>query len=264
MKYFILLVIFFNLFVPAYVYASSNSAYIDYIYQQNIFRDTYEEYTTIKHEYDAFKTIALEEQLLRSSQNLVSQRGNVYKTYIYILFELLNEYNGLNSVEKQEYRNRLYNELRFIDEVSSQILSSKTVAEVATSSQTFDAHIPELEVILSNTVYGLQLGSFLSIYSDIETVIQDIKKLILKYDYVFSDRQRAMSERWLVHVSNYENQMQNDFEKIKDVKDKFTQENVNLYMSLKNEYLDQINKTSAHLSQGISYIQEAIRYLEYE
>src|SRR3972149_4862635 len=87
-------IVFLILLVP-HVFASSQQAYQDYLFQFDIYRQKYSEFTVSKNEYLKSKTLTSQTTALEKTIAMLSFRDLLLRAYLLLLNEKLNEDRGL-------------------------------------------------------------------------------------------------------------------------------------------------------------------------
>ena len=82
-------------------------AYEDYLYNLNLYRDSYHEFATAKEQYASYKTLTSKTLLLEQTINMLQKRDEALKTYLTALRLNLAETTGILNYEQ----NLLYLEL---------------------------------------------------------------------------------------------------------------------------------------------------------
>src|SRR3989344_5828917 len=89
------LVVILFLTLAGSVFATSQQAYQDYLYQFDLYRQRETDFRVAKTEYEKFRSLTSETTALEKTKLLLAQRDQLLRAYLLVLNEKLNEDKGL-------------------------------------------------------------------------------------------------------------------------------------------------------------------------
>src|SRR3989344_509591 len=134
------------LLVALPVKASSQQAYQDYLYQLDVYRQTYTDFAVAKNEYEKFKSLTSQSAALTKTIGMLTQRDVLLRAYLSLLNEKLNEDRVLSQTEKQLYQTVISNEITFLAEHAGRIPSIGSLDDETDAFHELESH--------HNVVYG--------------------------------------------------------------------------------------------------------------
>lgn len=246
------------------VYATSQQAYQDYLYQFDLYRTTFSDFQVSKNEYEKFGSLTSETTALEKTKLMLTQRDQLLRAYLLLLNEKLSESSGLSSNERGLYQSLLINEVKFLESHSALIPSIGSLEDAVDVSKQLESHYNILQATMRQTISAISLGGLSELASQYDTVVIDAKNLISQNRTFFSPQKQAVLDRWVLQIANKRSLYQQKTDTVKSLSstlkgdipkldDQFTSIQKNL------------SEARQYLAEGSSFITElftAIRYQE--
>src|SRR3989344_2399647 len=194
---FIILVIFVS---P--IRSSSEKAYQDYLYQFDLYRQKYSDFTIAKNEYEKFGSLTSQTTALANTSAMLSQRDQLLRAYLLLLNEKLNEDRGLLDTQKATYWALTGNEISFLDAHSTLVSSIGSLDDATEVSKELESHYAILSTSMRQVITGVSLGQLAVLARQYDTALADAKALMTANRGVFSPQKQATVDRWILQITN--------------------------------------------------------------
>lgn len=261
----VLLVLLVHLvFLIPFVSASSQQAYTDYLYQFDVYRQKYSEFTVAKNEFLKFKTLTSQTTALDKTKLMLSQRDLLLRAYLLLLNEKLNEDQGLGRTEKATYQALITNEVQFLEDHSRLVGNIGSLEDSSTVSKALESHYAVLGASMRQTITGVSLGKLAVISKRYDQALADAKSLITTHHGIFTPQKQSTIDRWLLQITNTKSLYQ---QKIDTIASKNTQL-IGTSTDDQSQTFSQITKDVAearqYLVEGSGYMRELMEALRYQ
>jgi hypothetical protein len=248
-------VILFIIFLsPKAVYASSEQAYKDYLYQLDVYRQKYNEFKIAKNEYDKFKTLTSQTTALEKTVRMLSSQDILLKTYLTLLNEKLVENKGLNQTEIYLYKALITSENTFLDTHAQLVTSIGSLQDSVEVSENLESHYRVLSTSMRQIIIGLSLGYMNILEQRYDMTVSNLKSFINANRGELSAVKQTTIDRWMISVDNKRSLYK---QKIDGV----TRSNT----ALKAMQPDELDRETSSMQKGISeaktYLMEGISNL---
>lgn len=228
--------VIFVIFVPR-IRASSERAYQDYLYQFDLYRQSYSDFTIAKNEYEKFGSLTSQTKALTKTSGMIAQRDQLIRAYLLLLNETLNEDKGLGDSQKLTYHTLINNEITFLDQHASLVGSIGSLEDATNVSRELESHWAVLGSSMRQTIVGVSLGQLALLGRQFDQTLADAKAIIATSRTSFTPQKQATIDRWLLQITNTR--------------------------SLYQQKIDSITTTNAHLKgTTIDSLDEAFRQLK--
>lgn len=248
-----ILFVFIILFVPQ-ISASSERAYQDYLYQFDVYRQKYSDFSIAKNEYEKFKSLTSQTTALEKSIAMLSQRDQLLRAYLLLLNEKLNEDRGLNDTEKTTYQTLIKNEISFLDAHSILVNSIGSLEDANDASRDLESHYTVLQASMRQTIIGISLGQLFILSRQFDTILADAKALLATNKGVFSPQKQATVDRWLLQIQNIRSLYQQKIDSI-------TSQNAQIKGSSIDSQDELFRQLKKELAQARQYLVEATAFI---
>ncbi len=151
----ILLLPFLLIFLPNQIFASSQTAYKDYLYQFDQYRTKQNNFKVARTEYLKYKTLLSETTALDTAKTMLAQQDQLLRSYLLFLNEKLNENTGLSSSEKNLYQTLIRNEVTFLETHTALIPSIGSLADAVSVAKQLESHYLVLSAYIRQTIIAL-------------------------------------------------------------------------------------------------------------
>lgn len=258
----LVLLVPFVLFVPS-PKASSQRAYQDYLYQFDLYRTKYSDFTIAKNEYEKFKSLTSQTTALEKTSGMLSQRDQLLRAYLLLLSEKLNEDSGLGDTQKLTYRTLINNEITFLDGHSSLVRSIGSLEDASNVSRELESHYAVLGGSIRQTIIAVSLGQLAILARQFDTLFADVKALLASNRSAFTPQKQATIDRWILQITNVRSLYQ---QKIDTIASKNLQLKGSSLDALEDVFRDlkrDLGQAKQYLAEGNTFLgelTEAIRY----
>ena len=262
-------VIVFVIFVILVVFvspirASSEKAYQDYLYQFDLYRQKYSDFTIAKNEYEKFGSLTSQTTALAKTSAMLSQRDQLLRAYLLLLNEKLNEDRGLPDTQKATYWALTGSEISFLDAHSTLVSSIGSLDDATEVSKELESHYAILGASLRQVITGISLGQLAVLARQYDTALADVKALMTANRGTFSPQKQATVDRWILQITNTRSLYQQKIDSINtknaQLKGSSTETLDDLFAELKRD----VGQAKQYLMEGNRFIGELIEALRYQ
>lgn len=246
-----------------YVYASSDQAYRDYLYQFDLYRATYNEFQVARNEYLKFKTLVSETTALEKTKKMMPQRNQLLRSYMLLLNEKLNEDNGLSPTDKQLYQTLIGNEATFLDKQAQLISSIGALGDAERATEDLEQHYYVMQGSMRQTIIALALGQLNSLSKQYDAATFKAQGILSANPNVFSLQKRATIDRWILQITNKRSIYQQKVERILRTNAGAKGSNLADIERTFGEMQQQVAEARQYLVEGSSYLTELMNSLRY-
>lgn len=240
-KLFALMLVVFGLFGNiSRVHAASAQAYSDYLYQFDLYRQTYTDFGVAKNEYQKFKSLDSQTSALEKTKIMLAQRDNLLRAYLLLLNEKLNENPGMGASEKQLYQTLIKNEVTFLENHAKLIPSIGTLDDAVTTSKQLESHYLILQKSMRQTIVGISVGQLTALRRQFDQVTTMAALLADASRGVFTPQKQVTVDRWLLQIKNKQSLYQQKIDMV-------TSDNI----AWETGNLDEMNRKLAGLQQKL-------------
>ena len=263
-KAIISIVLFLIFFTPAPLYASSTSAYQEYLIEFDSYRTILNEFKVARSEYLKFKTLTSQQTALAKTKQMLIQRSQLLRSYLQFMNEKLNENASMDQTNRQLYQTLIKNEVTFLNNHTGLIGAIGSLQDADGVSMQLSSHYAMLQSNMYQTIVGLKISELMALDAQYQDVFTKSYTLIQNNKVLFSPEKQSIMERWLL-------QIQNKRDLFKQKIDEITKENSILKSSSLTEInasYQRIQKSIAearqYLVEGASFIQELTTSMQYK
>jgi hypothetical protein len=238
----------------SHVFATSQQAYQDYLYQFDVYRNINTNFQVAKNEYQKFQSLSAQSDALGKAKILLSQRDTLLRSYLLLLNEKLMEDQGLSPSTKQLYQALLANEVTFLNSHAQLIPSAGSIDDVTQVSNQLSSHYMVLQTTIRQIMIGLSLGqlSILSHYYD--QAVKDAQILVANYSGVFTPQKQETMNRWVLQITNKRAFYQQKY-------DALVQKNAALVAQDEQDLDTQYNAAIQEIAEARQYLKEGASFL---
>lgn len=260
----VILVIIISLlsFIPN-IFASSQQAHTDYLYQYDLYRQSYNDFKVAKNEYEKFNSLVSQTAALEKTKKMLAQRDVLLRSYLLLLNEKLNENKGLDTSDKSLYQTLIQNEVKFLEAHAGLIPAVGSIEDSVDVSKQLESHYTILQTSIRQTIIALGLGGLTSYKQQFDSLYNQAQQLFQSNRLVISPAKQTILERWILQINDKKTLYQRKIDGI-------TQTNNGLSSSDSNEIeksfqLMQKDLANAkqYLTEGTSYVGEFMNALRY-
>ena len=257
---FVLFIFFSSAFI---VNASSQQAHQDYLYQFDVYRQTYTDFQVAKNEYAKFNTLTSQTTALAKTKAMLSQRDQLLRAYLLLLNEKLNEDTGLNPSTKQLYRSLISNEVTFLENHAKLVPSIGSIGDAVRIGEQLESHYGVLQVSIRQILIGLSLGQ-LTILSDLyDKTMLDAQAQVQNNSTAFTPQKQETINRWLLQIANKKNLYQQKFDSISSANAQLRFSDLQNLERQYNALTKDIGEARQYLREGASFMTELVTAIKY-
>jgi hypothetical protein len=189
--------------LPAPAYAAYEQAYQDYLFQFDLYRQTYLEFQVAKNEYQKFKTLTSETTALEKTKAMMAQRDQLLRAYLLVLYEKLNDANsGLVPITRDQYQKILSNEIAFLEVHAQSIPSVGSLEDAKNVSRELESHYNVLQTSIRQILTGLTLGQLAIIAKHYDALVTEAQTIINSNSIYFTPQKQETINRWILQIQN--------------------------------------------------------------
>jgi len=252
---FLLLLLLIVLAPRQLVFASSIQAYQDYLYQNDLYRQTLSGFETARNEYRKYQSLASQADVLAKAKIFLEQRVNLLYTYLLFLNEKISENKGLSAAEKLKLEQYLRNEIVYLVNHRNAIQAINSLQEVSPVSQPFEKHYQTLSAVMHLVAFNIQIGQLNDVAQLFTDALQQIQSLVGENRSAFTPEKLEQFDRWLVSIAEKQKLYQ---QLVTQIQDKINL--LNLAKPLDAE--DQIKQNQKKLLQAQVPLKDANNYFK--
>src|SRR3990167_2153444 len=138
--------------LSSHISASSQQAHTDYLYQYDVYRQSYNDFKVAKNEYEKFKSLVSQTDALEQTKKMLAQRDVLLRSYLLLLNEKLNENKGLDGSDKTLYQTLIQNEVKFLESHANLIPAIGSIDDTVDVSKQLESHYNILQTSIRQTI----------------------------------------------------------------------------------------------------------------
>jgi len=252
----LILIFLFGFLLPFSVLAETfnfNRAFSDYLYNFDLYRQSYQEYIFAKESFLQYKTLTSKTNAFQKTLKMAQARDETIRTYLIALRMKLKEVEGLFSAEQNLFNLKLENEANWYlahrDELSS-AGSLEDLLELTDRAE--ERYRKETEVLIYQTLYKILVGKENNSLEKINAQIVSLKNKLKEIKERGEDV--SLEERWLLETEKrlrrFEEKISASFEKMEEMEKSSFRDRGQIY-----------RESQLILEEAHQYLKEANRYL---
>ena len=195
-------IILFLFLIPSAVWASSQSAYQEYLIEFDKYRAVLNEFKVARSEYLKFKTLTSQQTALDKTKQMLSQRSQLLRAYLQFLNEKLNESASMDASTKSLYQTLIANEVKFLNNHTGLMSSIGSLSDAESVSQQLSSHYTGLESSIYQTIVGLKMAELTAIDAQYADAFTKSYALIQDSKSSYTPEKQSILERWLLQIQN--------------------------------------------------------------
>lgn len=259
-----LLLAFFFVLPNGQVFASSQTAYKDYLYQFDTYRTKQNNFKVARTEYLKYKTLLSETTALDTVKAMLTQQDQLLRSYLLFLNEKLTENTGLSASDKNLYQTLIQNEVKFLETHAALIPSIGSLADATDVSKQLESHYLVLQISIRQTIIVLGQGDLAKLNNDFTVTYNTLKDLAKSNSAGFTPEKQNTIDRWLLQIANKQSLFEQKMTQISTANSKIkgtTESDMNtMFVGVQKN----LGEAKQYLTEGKSYMQELINLLRYQ
>lgn len=196
-----LVFLIFTFLSPSWVFSVDfNRAYQDYIYQYNLYREAYQEYTVAKNKYLTYKTLVTQKEALEKTKNFLQLRDQVLINYLTMLRGKILETPGVSPDQASATIRIIDIQVPWLLEHKNALLAASSLKDlVRVSSQTEDRFGRIIQVEAAKAVGIVLIGKEENLSQKMESIINTLESKLWE---IKKSQDTSLEERWLLEAKN--------------------------------------------------------------
>jgi hypothetical protein len=251
----ILLAITLTWFLAKPIFATYEQAYQDFLFQFDGYRQKYSDFQVAKNEYLKFKTLTSEATALEKTKAMMTQRDQLLRSYLLVLYEKLNDPNsGLTQITREQHQKILGNEIAFLETHAQTIGAIGSIEDAEQVSKELESHYIILQTSIRQILIGLSLGQLAIIAKHYDTLVTDSQAIISQHAGTFTPQKQETINRWVLQIVNKRNFYQQKVDSI-------SQQSAAMDASDEDDLDTQYNTLVRGMAEARQYLVEGISNL---
>jgi hypothetical protein len=236
------------------VHAGSQQAYQDYLYQFDLYRSKYNEFTVARGEYEKFKSLGSQSSAITATTAMMIQRSMLIRSYLLLLNEKINENPGINDLQRPALHAAVNGEIKFSDDHATAVRNVTTLEDSVKLSGLFDQHYKDLQTVMYQSATSIALGNLATLTARFDTTLSDARTAKDLPQASFTPQKRAIIDRWLLQIDNTRNLLD---QKVSEIMAK----NSALAGHSSDGMLDEVHTMKSDMDTALTYLRSANGYL---
>ncbi|MCX8008641.1 MAG: hypothetical protein N3A54_02965 [Patescibacteria group bacterium] len=190
-----------NLFPSIKIHASSEQAYKDYLYQSDIYREKYNEFSIAKNEYLKFKTLTAETSAVVKTREMLAQRANLLRAYLLLLEQKLNE-SSVNEKDRALFQTLIQNQIKFLENHARFVESIATLKDAIKANGELESQYLVFSTSIRQIIIGLTEAKLIELSNDYSSIMITTQLLIEEAKRELPSEYHGIIERWFQRISD--------------------------------------------------------------
>jgi hypothetical protein len=263
-RLFALIAVLFALALPiSHASAASQTAYQDYVFQFDQYRQLFNNFRIAVGEYHQFNSLESQQIALDKAKLAIGQRNVVGRTYLLFLNEKVSENPGILTTELNLYRTLITNEIAFLDQQSTLANSVSSTDDAERISKEFAKHYPLMVGGMRQIIVGIQLGYLNYFAVQFENSAKAAQDMIAAVRPTVAPAKQAALDRWLLEISNKRNLYQQKSNAIRTASYKMAGDDIEQVRKF-NQIQTDMQQARQYLIEGTSFLNELVNALKYQ
>jgi hypothetical protein len=193
------------------VYATSQRAYQDYLYQFDTYRTIKLDFQTARDEYLHFQTLSSQTKAFEKTKQFLVQRDNLVKSYFLLLSERLDESIGVSADNKGKYQQFLASDSAFLTAHAQQVPQTLSLDAAIAQSTPFEAQYRILQRDIRRVLLTLALGQIKTLNDTVVSLIGDAQIIIDTNTNAFPSQKQSTITQWMQQIQKKEDLFQQKY-----------------------------------------------------
>lgn len=246
------------------VQASSNTAYQDFVYQFDLYRNIYNEFSIAKNEYEKYQSLSSKQSAIDKTREMLTQRAETLRVYILLLIERLGEDQGLSSSAKLHYNELLAEELQFLINHKENTKTPQTIESAEQISATLESHDTSLQTTIRQVIVGISIGQLNSVYEEYRQNLSNLRTVVETYADRLTPSRLSIAGSWIEQIENNGSAFQESIQLIQTSSDTLSETNTRTLNEAYRTMQKQLADAKILLVLGTSYMKELVILLQYK
>lgn len=255
MKKKVLIFLFFLLFIPTSIHASSTTAYQEYLQSFDAYRKALSDFKVARAEYLKFNTLTSQQTALEKTKAMLAQRSQLLRTHLLFINEKLNESIAMDPSAKAVYQTLIKNEVTFLNNHIALMDDIGSIQDADGVSKKLSSHYNVLQSNIYQTIVALKLAELTAADAVYTDLFSRCYSLLQTNRSSYTKEKQSILDRWLL-------QIQNKQDLFKQKTDEITKENASLKSSSVNDITTSYQKIQKLMSEAKQYLSEGTSFME--
>lgn len=184
----------------SFVYADFASAYQDYVYNTQLYKNSASDFQIAKSSYLTYRTLTSQNDAINKFRTVLKARAKVIAVYYDLLQEKLNSTAGISSEQKSTFDGIRQSEQNWLDGHQKKIDASSSLDDLNSAAAEFESRYPQIDTETKQTIGEILIAKE-------STLAASLNALISATGVKLSDLQKngsdtTNSERGLIQARN--------------------------------------------------------------
>lgn len=232
------------------VRADYSSAYQDYVYNYQIYRNAINEFQVAKSTYQTYRTLTAQNEAITKFKTVLKTRDTVMAVYYNLLQEKLNATPAVDDATKNTFNGIKTSEKNWLDAHQTKIDAAGSLDDLNSVSGEFDSRFPQMDLETRQTVGNVLLAKEADLKGQLDSLSGTETQVLAQIRQ--SGQDTSVWDRGVISARSKLDLYQ---QKIDDARNIFYPQN-NYY----NQGIDIFQGQQA-LSSANQYLRETVSYL---
>lgn len=224
----------------------------DYLYNYNLYRQSFNEYVVAKEAYSKYKTLTSKTEALEKTKQMLKNQDEVIKTYLTALRLKLAETSGISGYEQNILYLKLDSEVTWFAKHQEEVNSAGTLEDLVASAQDGKDQYQKTEILIYGTLGSIIASKETALRDEINQKIKELKDKVGEIR-LKGDKNTALAERWLLEAENRLTRSQE--------KQFAAQQAISKIKATNSKKAEDYNKTQFTFEESHQYLKDANSYL---
>lgn len=257
---FALLVFYFSGLASAQEF-NFDRAYSDYLYNYNLYRESYGTYSTAREAFLKYQTLTSKNEALGKTREMLNHQDEVIKTYLTALKLKLTGISGLSNDEQHILSLNLDNEITWFGQHQEELNKAGSLEDLVAVAGKSKEQYRKTEVLIYQTLGAILAGKETALREEISQKIKSLKEKVGEIR-LKGDKDTSLAERWLLEAENRLTKSQEKQFAAQQTLVKLKESSLNK-TRIYNEAQSSLEKSHQFLKEANSYLKEIIRELKH-
>jgi len=258
-----LILVFLFFFFSSFVLAQEfnfDRAYSDYLYNYNLYRKSYDTYSTAREAFLKYQTLTSKNEALGKTKEMLNHQDEVAKTYLTALKLKLTD-SGLSNDEQHILSLNLDKEIDWFRQHQEELNKANSLEDLVILAGKSKEQYEKTEVLIYQTLGAILAGKETALREEISQKIKNLKEKVGEIR-LKGDKNTSLAERWLLEAENRLIKSQEKQFAAQQTLGKIKESSLNKIRNY-NEAQSSLEESHQFLKEANSYLKEIIRELKH-
>lgn len=235
-------------------------AYSDYLYNYNLYRESYDTYSTAREAFLKYQTLTSKNEAIGETKEMLKNQAEVVKTYLTAL-KLKLTGSGLSNDEQHLLSLNLDKEIDWFRQHQEEVKDVNSLEDLTALSGKSKEQYEKTEVLIYQTLGAILAGKETALREEISQKIKSLKEKVGEIR-LKGDKDTSLAERWLLEAENRLVKSQEKQFAAQQTLGKIKESSLNKIRNY-NEAQSSLEESHQFLKEANSYLKEIIRELKH-